>query len=119
MFAKKYSLHNIFMVLIFVCGLSLIISSFSMSFINLAITMFISAACCCMMNVITNLCIFKLFIGDRQDYWVQLIHLVFGIGGLVGPMIVISYEHKGMLVIGIVFMLTMIPIWFLKSPENR
>lgn len=54
--------------------------------------MFVSAACCCMINVVCNMCILKLFAGDNQDYWVQLLHLIFGAGGLVGPFIIINFK---------------------------
>jgi len=59
---------------------------------NLFITMLIAAAASCMLNILSNLCIFELFTGADQDYWIQMINLFFGIGGLVGPMIVIEYQ---------------------------
>ena len=73
-------------------GLALIGSSLSLESLNLAICMFLSAACCCMMNVVTNMCILKLYAGDNQDYWVQLLHLIFGAGGLFGPFVIINFE---------------------------
>lgn len=87
---KKYKLHQIYIGAIIACGLSLIISSFSLTFYNLLFTMTIAGACCCMMNVTTTLCIFQLFT-ENQDYWLQLINLFFGIGGLIGPAIVILF----------------------------
>lgn len=73
-------------------GLSLIGSSLSLNFINLAVCMFVCAACCCMINVVSNMCVLKLFAGENQDYWVQLLHLIFGAGGLVGPFIIIKFQ---------------------------
>jgi hypothetical protein len=70
-------------------GISLILASLSLSNLNLAFQMFIAAACACSINVITTICIFKIFLGDREDFWIQLIHTVFGIGGLIGPLIVL------------------------------
>ncbi len=45
-----------------------------------------------MINVVTNMCILKLYAGDNQDYWVQLLHLIFGAGGLFGPFVIINFE---------------------------
>jgi hypothetical protein len=67
-------------------------SSLSLTPINLSICMFVSAACCCMINVVSNMCVLKLYNGDNQDYWVQLLHLIFGAGGLVGPFVVIKFH---------------------------
>lgn len=53
--------------------------------------MLIAGATCCMMNILSNLCVFELFIGVGQDFWIQLLNLFFGIGGLIGPAIVIYY----------------------------
>lgn len=81
--------------------------------------MFIAAICCCMLNVLSNLCILGLFAGDKQDYWIQMINLFFGIGGLLGPMLVIEYEEHSMRYLGIIFFFTLIPFGFLKSPETN
>ncbi len=50
--------HRLFAILISVCGISLIVSSFSFGFMNLSITLLIAGGTCCMMNILTNLCIF-------------------------------------------------------------
>lgn len=70
-----------------------------------------------MLNILSNLCIFELFVGDKQDYWIQMINLFFGIGGLIGPMIVIQFREEAMKAIGIIILFTIIPFYFLKSPE--
>ena len=45
-----------------------------------------------------------------------MINLFFGIGGLIGPMIVIMYEEYAMRAIGIIIFFTIIPFAYLKSP---
>lgn len=117
--AQHYSTHTILMGIELIGGLSLIGSSLSLSTINLAICMFISAACCCMINVVSNMCILKLYAGDNQDFWVQLLHLIFGAGGLVGPFIIIKFHEHSFFVLGLLF-LSCIPIFYLlKAPEAR
>jgi hypothetical protein len=91
-------------------------SSLSLTPINLSICMFVSAACCCMINVVSNMCVLKLYNGDNQDYWVQLLHLIFGAGGLVGPFVVIEFHEHSFFVLGLLF-LTCIPMYFiLRAP---
>ena len=89
---KKYKYYTLFVWQIVFCALSLLISSFSLTFWNLFLTMFVCAACSCMLNILCNLCVFELFAGPDQDYWLQMLNLFFGIGGLVGPIVVIMFQ---------------------------
>ena len=116
---KRFKYYSIFVVLIVICSVALIVSSLSISFWNLSITMFIAASGCIMLNILCNLCIFELFAGDNQDYWIQLINLFFGVGGLIGPFIVIEFREAAMKTIGILFLFTLIPFYFLRSPETH
>lgn len=56
--SHRFHYHTLFMWLIVLCGIVLIWSSFSLTFLNLSITMLLAAACSCMMNILCNLCIF-------------------------------------------------------------
>ncbi len=87
-----FTTHQILIGVELVGGLAFIVSSLSLSFLNLGITMFLGAACCCMINVVCNMCIMKLHAGPDQDYWIQLLHLIFGGGGLIGPIIIIKFQ---------------------------
>lgn len=44
-------------------GVALIISSYSLTFYNLSFCMFVSAACCCMISIVSNMCVLKLYAG--------------------------------------------------------
>lgn len=114
---KYFSYHRLFAFLIVICGCALIVSSMSFSFLNLTITMLIAGATCCMMNILSNLCVFELFIGVGQDFWIQLLNLFFGIGGLIGPAVVIYFEEHAMRALGILAFVALIPFAFLHSPE--
>lgn len=116
---KKYKYHHLFVPLIIICAFSLVISSFNFGFLNLFVTMLICAACSCMLNILCNLCIFELFTGEAQDYWLQMINLFFGVGGYIGPIIVIFFEAMAMRAIGIMFFFLIIPFFFLSSPETH
>jgi len=116
---KKYKYYTLFVYEIIFVGVSLLISSFSFSFWNLFISMFVCAACSCMLNILCNLCVFELFAGPDQDYWLQMLNLFFGIGGLIGPFIVIIFEEYAFRAIGIVFFFIVFPFLFLPSPETH
>lgn len=68
-------------------GISFIISSYSLSTLNLTVTMLIGSICCMILNVVSNVCTMKVFRGE-EGYWIQLLHTVFAIGGLIGPILV-------------------------------
>lgn len=116
---KSFSYHQLIFGLLIVFGASLIVSSMDFGFMNLTVTMLIAGSCCCMLNVLSNLCVFTLFTEGNQDYWIQLLNLFFGIGGLIGPAFVIYYQSMAMGAIGVVVFFCLIPFFFLSSPETH
>jgi hypothetical protein len=50
--------HRLLAILIIICGSALVVSSLDFGFLNLAITMLVAGSTCCMMNIVSNLCIF-------------------------------------------------------------
>jgi hypothetical protein len=48
-----------------------------------------------------------------------MINLFFGIGGLIGPLIIIEFKETAMKTIGILILFTMLPVLALKSPETH
>jgi predicted permease len=69
-----------------------------------------------MFSILGYLCIFKIFRRDNPDYWIQSVNIFFGIGGLIGPLIVIAYEEMAMRYIGLSCFFLVVPFFFLKSP---
>jgi hypothetical protein len=116
---RFFSYHQLMVALILIFGGVLIASSMDFGFMNLSITMLLIGTCSCMLNVLSNLCIFVLFTGDDQDYWIQFINLFFGIGGLIAPFFVIYYHELAMRAIGVAVFLCLIPFFFLSSPEGK
>ena len=56
-------------------------------------------------------------VGKDQEFWVQLMHGGFGIGGIFGPIGVRILERKAFALFG-VLMLSLIPAFIMKkSPE--
>ena len=68
-----------------------------------------------MINVTCNLCVIKLF-PRKQDYWVQLLHMLFGVGGLTGPFIVPIFKDKSYLVLGITLLMSAPLFYIFNSP---
>ena len=117
--AERFSLHNVIIGSVVIGGISFAVSSISLDFWYLAISMFIGASCCCIINVTCNVCVLKLYASERQDYWVQLLHTIFGVGGFIGPFAVAIFGAKTYLFLGILLALTFPLFLILSSPENR
>ena len=110
---KSFSYHQLIVGLLIVFGASLMVSSMDFGFTTLTVSMLIAGSCCCMLNVLSNLCVFTLFTDGNQDYWIQLLYLFFGIGGLIGPAFVIYYQEIAMGAIGSAAFFCLIPFYFL------
>lgn len=95
------------------------ISTFSLSFWNLTISIFFGAACCCMLNITCNVCVMQLFKKDSQDFWIQLLHLLFGVGGFVGPIITSFTGARSYFYLGLILLLLCPLFLYTQSPENR
>lgn len=49
-----------------------------------------------------------------MEFWLMITHGMFGLGGLVGPIIVYFFEDNAFAVIGLVF-LALLPAFFLLN----
>lgn len=103
---------------IFIGGISFMLSSFSLTFINLSLTLFVGACCCIIINVTCNVCTMKLYRGEGQDFWIQLLHTVFGIGGLVGPFLVAIFGSSSYFILGIILAFCSVFYLFLQNPDS-
>jgi MFS family permease len=116
---EKFTLHQILIGSIFVGGLSFMVSSLSLTFINLALSLFVGASCCCMINITCNVCTMRLFNRDRRpDFWIQILHTVFGVGGLIGPFFVSIFGSRSYFILGIVLAVSSVFFFFLTPPET-
>jgi len=107
------------MASILICGISFLISSLSFDSWNLCISIFFGSSCCCTINIICNACVIKLYADGRQDYWVQLLHTIFGVGGLIGPLITSVTGSSTYFYLGILLLITTPLFIIFESPENR
>lgn len=114
-----FRLHTILFGASLIGGICFAISTFSLDFWNLTITIFLGAACCCIINVTCNICTMQLYKGEGQDYWVQLLHTMFGVGGLIGPFIVAFLGAKTYFTLGVCLGISSFAYLIIDSPEMR
>ena len=93
-------------------------STYSLSFWNLSITIFIGSGCCCILNVSCNIATIQIF-PERQDFWIQLLHMMFGVGGFIGPFAVAIFNLKSYFFLGLLLMICSALFLIFPSPENR
>ena len=115
---ERMRLHNILFLACLIGGICFLVSSLSLNFLNLVITMFLGAACCCIINVTCNVCTMHIYKGDGQDYWIQLLHTIFGLGGLIGPFLVAVAGAKSYFVLGLLLALSSFLYIILEGPDN-
>jgi hypothetical protein len=99
-------------------GLSFMSSTFSLSVINLTVTILIGACCCTIINTICNICTMKTF-RNETGFYIQFLHTIFGIGGLTGPFVVTIFESKSYFVLGIILAIISFIYLFLDNPDNQ
>lgn len=98
---ERFNLHRILMGTTIIGGSSFMISTVSINFWNLSLTMFVGGSCCCIINIVCNSCVIKLYANQKQDYWIQLLHTIFGVGGLLGPFLVSFFGLKSYFILGL------------------
>lgn len=62
---KHISFHRVFAIAIIICGSALIVSSVNFGFWNLAITMVFIGGSCCILEIVSNICVFEIFFKDH------------------------------------------------------
>jgi MFS family permease len=116
---QKFSLHGILTCAALIGGLSFMASTFSLTFLNLSVTIFVGASCCIIINVICNICIMKIFPSEgEQGFYIQLLHTIFGVGGLLGPFVVSFLGSKSYFALGLILAIVSLTFLFLSSPDG-
>lgn len=118
MLMERFRLHHILQGSVFAGGVFFAISAMSITFWNLTIFLTLGACCCCCINISCNVCIMKMFRGEKEDFWIQMIHMVFGIGGLVGPFLVSFLGSISYIVLGVCLAVTSVLVFFLRPPDR-
>ena len=65
-----------------------------------------------------NVCVAETQRGGNVNFWMHVLHGSYGIGGLLSPILIYTFQLNSYLVIG-VLMLLMVPFYYkLNSPEH-
>ena len=115
---KRLDYHRILGYSVIVFGIGTICFSFADNDYTRGISLYIAAIACVQLTVYESICLIDMFKNDNLDAWLQVNHGVFGIGGLLGPLLVYIFERKCFLLIGIFALLFAYPFFKIKSPEH-
>ena len=115
----KFRLHHILQGAVLACGVCFALSALSITFWNLTIFLTLGACCCCIINITCNVCIMQMFRGEQEDFWIQMIHMVIGIGALVGPFFVAFLGSSSYIVLGVCLAVTSVVVFFLRPPDRN
>lgn len=80
-----FNFHLTFSILLFGIALSLVGTFLSFSLINLIVCMSVGAIFGSCMTVMVNVAILNEFKGKQENYWIQLTHSFWTIGGFAMP----------------------------------
>lgn len=81
-----------------------------------AVIMFFISAFCCFLEVTVNVCVLETQKDGDLEFWMLVCHGVFGIGGLIGPILVYIFEIHSFAVMGVMIVLIAPFYWILKTP---
>jgi hypothetical protein len=71
---------------------------------------------CSFQEITLNLAALECFQGEDVATWLQVIHGFFGIGGLLGPIVVYFFELNTMVFLGFVCLITTALYIYLETP---
>lgn len=53
-----------------------------------------------MINILVNVCVVETQKNGDVHFWMLILHGTYGIGGLLGPMLIYTFELKSFLILG-------------------
>ena len=78
--------------------------------------MLINSGFCATFEILIAVSVIEAHRGNDEEFWLQLVHGMFGVGGLFGPMVIRFWGEYGFAWIGLVMILTIPGYIMLKSP---
>ena len=114
---KRFSAQANALGLIAMIVFGMITSTFSLSTLNLSVSLFIASLGLISTCVIFYAVIFQLFKNEEAGFWIQWFGFIFGIGTMMSPIFVMIFKLKTMLVFGIAHILLAIVILKYNLPK--
>jgi len=102
---------------------TLIFVSFALFSWEKAMTMqgvyvFAGSVFCAITEIVLNVSLLTAHVGEHQEFYVQVGHGMFGVGGFVSPFIVLYFEELTYFVLGLLMFLIIPAYYFLETPEK-
>lgn len=108
---KYFNMHTLMITGVIAFAACYIGFTFTRNFFLQGTFVFAGAAAVSLMMIISNQAMLVSHTGSDQQFWVQLNHGTFGIGGLIGPFIIRFLHIYGFLVISLIG-LAVCPFYF-------
>ncbi len=108
--------HKLLSIMLLVGGIAFLVSSYSFNFIFIGICFFFGAVSCCNIAATSNICVIRLFENNDQQFWLQILSIMFGVGGLAAPFFISIFEEKTFSVLGVLFILGSPILYFIQQP---
>ena len=97
--------------------ISMVLFSYVLNFLIQGFCLFLVATFISIINIMINICVTETQRGGNPNFWLHVLHGSYGIGGLLSPFIIYTFELNSYLIIGILLLVTA-PFYFkLSSPE--
>ena len=116
---KVMNYHHLSFVSIALCGVCFVVFAFGGRMWVQGACVLVGSAFCALFEVVINLSVVRAFRGGKEDFWLQILHGVFGIGALIAPAFVWLFGIYGVLVVGIGLIVSIPGYVMLPSPEQK
>lgn len=83
------------------------------------ILIFLISAFSCYFEVVINISVLETQKGSDVEFWMLICHGMFGVGGLIGPILVYFFEVYSFAVMGVLIIAIAPAYYFLKTPEDH
>ncbi len=116
---KKFTFHSILMLSSILLCIFMLIFTFTYNFIVEAILMLIISTFISIINITINVCVTQTQkYGDGQ-FWLHILHVMYGIGGLLSPFLIYLVGLYSYLIIGICMAIVAPLYYVLPSPQIK
>jgi fucose permease len=115
---RRYSYYPILRVTVVIAGLMFILFPFWRSLWGHGFCIVVASIFCSGFEIVMNMCIIALYKHNRVDFWLQIMHGMFGVGGLIGPLFVRAWGVYGCVAIGIGCIVALPGYFLLPTPES-
>ena len=113
---QKLSLHQIISLGVGKMGVFGILFSFFGGIWLKGFCIFVSSIGGAFQDIGINIAVLQCFAHSNSSMWLQLIHGIFGIGGLTGPFAVYFFELQTLSILGFISLCAIIFYFYLPNP---